>query len=157
MTFKTGDDEHVLTATYHAEGYDFGDGPVAAEATPNGIRAALKGRIYDADMVLAGDTLSVLYEGARFDLTVVHPFDVDSFTGGEAGGDAVMAPMPGKVIKLNVMAGDKVAQGQDLGVLEAMKMEHTLTAPRDGVVATLAAKAGDQVAEGAILISLEEE
>lgn len=155
MTFKVGEDEHILTATYHAAGYDFGAGPVAVELMANGLRAAINAKTYAADVVQAGDTLSVLYDGCRFDLTLVHPFDVDSFVGGEAGGDAVTSPMPGKVIKLNVAAGDKVTQGQDLGVLEAMKMEHTLTAPRDGVVATISAKAGDQVAEGAVLIALE--
>ncbi len=157
MTYQLGGDEHVVTATYHADGYDLGDGPVSVEVTANGLRAALNGKTYAADVVLAGDTLSVLYDGARFDLTLIHPFDVDSFVAGAAGGDAVTAPMPGKVIKLNVAVGDKVSQGEDLGVLEAMKMEHTLTAPRDGVVASVTAKAGDQVAEGAVLISLEEE
>ncbi|MGB0922323.1 MAG: acetyl/propionyl/methylcrotonyl-CoA carboxylase subunit alpha [Alphaproteobacteria bacterium] len=156
MTFKVGEDEHVLTATYTSYGYDLGDGPVQVQRAANGLRSALNGKTYQADIVLAGDVLSVLYDGCRFDLTLIHPFDVDSFVAGVEGGDAVTAPMPGKVIHLNIRVGDQVVQGQDLGVLEAMKMEHTLTAPRDGVVASIAAKAGDQVAEGATLIALEE-
>jgi 3-methylcrotonyl-CoA carboxylase alpha subunit len=60
--------------------------------------------------------------------------------------------MPGKVVQLLVKAGDKVKRGQALAVLEAMKMEHTLSAPADETVASVAVAAGDQVAEGTIVI-----
>lgn len=73
-----------------------------------------------------------------------------------AGGDAVKAPMPGKVIAINVAAGDSVEKGQTVAVMEAMKMEHSLTAPRDGVVAEIGADLGAQVAEGTVLVALEE-
>ena len=73
-----------------------------------------------------------------------------------AGGDAVMAPMPGKVIALNVTPGDTVEKGQVVAVMEAMKMEHALTAPRDGVVETVGAELGAQVPEGEVLVALEE-
>ena len=62
--------------------------------------------------------------------------------------------MPGKVIAVTVDQGQKVAAGQPLAVLEAMKMEHTLTAPFAGAVAEIAVAQGDQVTEGALLISL---
>jgi 3-methylcrotonyl-CoA carboxylase alpha subunit len=55
-----------------------------------------------------------------------------------------------------VAAGDAVTAGQPLAILEAMKMEHTLTAPRDGTVAELMAAAGMQVEAGAALIRLDE-
>jgi 3-methylcrotonyl-CoA carboxylase alpha subunit len=54
-----------------------------------------------------------------------------------------------------VKAGEAVARGQPLVTLEAMKMEHTLTAPFDGTVADVAAAAGDQVSEGVVLARLE--
>ncbi|MEO1303341.1 MAG: biotin carboxylase N-terminal domain-containing protein [Pseudomonadota bacterium] len=73
-----------------------------------------------------------------------------------AGGDAVKAPMPGKVIALTVNPGDSVTKGQTVAVMEAMKMEHSLTAPRDGTVAEVGAELGAQVAEGTILVALEE-
>lgn len=73
-----------------------------------------------------------------------------------AGGDAVKAPMPGKVIALNVKAGDTVEKGQVVAVMEAMKMEHALTAPRDGVVEAVGAELGAQVPEGEVLVALEE-
>jgi acetyl/propionyl-CoA carboxylase alpha subunit len=72
-------------------------------------------------------------------------------------GDAVKAPMPGKVLSVNVEAGATVAKGDALVVLEAMKMEHALTAPRDGVIDTLPAVVGAQVGEGEVLATLAEE
>lgn len=74
----------------------------------------------------------------------------------EAGG-LVKAPMPGKVLSLNVAEGDTVTKGQKLLVLEAMKMEHALAAPRDGVIASVSIAAGDQVGEGDALVTLAEE
>jgi 3-methylcrotonyl-CoA carboxylase alpha subunit len=69
----------------------------------------------------------------------------------------IEAPMPGKVTAVEVAAGDKVAKGQRLLTLEAMKMEHALTAPFDGIVAELNAKAGAQVTEGTLLVRVEPE
>ncbi|MGE5562794.1 MAG: acetyl/propionyl/methylcrotonyl-CoA carboxylase subunit alpha [Bacillota bacterium] len=67
------------------------------------------------------------------------------------------APMPGKVTAVEVKQGEKVATGQRLLTLEAMKMEHALTAPFDGIVAELNAAAGAQVTEGQLLVRVEAE
>jgi 3-methylcrotonyl-CoA carboxylase alpha subunit len=67
----------------------------------------------------------------------------------------IEAPMPGKVTAVEVSQGEKVAKGQRLLTLEAMKMEHALTAPFDGTVAALNAKVGAQVTEGTILATVE--
>jgi 3-methylcrotonyl-CoA carboxylase alpha subunit len=64
--------------------------------------------------------------------------------------------MPGKIIAIEVQAGDKVKRGQALLVMEAMKMEHTIVAGADGVVENIYFGVGEQVAEGAVLISLEQ-
>jgi 3-methylcrotonyl-CoA carboxylase alpha subunit len=69
-------------------------------------------------------------------------------------GGRLSAPMPGKVVSFAVKPGDKVAKGQVLAVMEAMKMEHTIAAPADGVVTELLYAPGDQVAEGAELLKL---
>jgi 3-methylcrotonyl-CoA carboxylase alpha subunit len=76
---------------------------------------------------------------------------------GEGAGAAgrLTAPMPGKVIAFLARAGDAVKQGQPLAVMEAMKMEHTISAPRDGTVAELLYAVGDQVDEGGELLRLE--
>ena len=67
----------------------------------------------------------------------------------------IEAPMPGKVTAVEVSLGEKVAKGQRLLTLEAMKMEHALTAPFDGTVAELSAAPGQQVAEGQLLVRLD--
>ena len=60
----------------------------------------------------------------------------------------------GKVLALLVGNGEQVEKGQRLAIIEAMKMEHTLTAPRAGRVAGIAVSAGSQVAEGARLMTI---
>jgi 3-methylcrotonyl-CoA carboxylase alpha subunit len=77
--------------------------------------------------------------------------------GAVAGDGVITAPMPGKVTSVEVAAGDRVAKGQRLLTLEAMKMEHGLTAPFDGVVAELPAEAGAQVQVDALLARIEAE
>ena len=86
------------------------------------------------------------------------PLDLLAVDTSAAGGAALtLSPMPGLVKSVHVNAGDVVKAGDRLAVLEAMKMEHSLTAARDGIVAEVLAKAGDQVEAGAPLIRLEEE
>ena len=74
---------------------------------------------------------------------------------GSGGADVIEAPMPGLVKAVFVSAGDHVEKGARLAILEAMKMEHLLTADRDGVIAEVASSAGAQVAAGDMLIRLE--
>jgi 3-methylcrotonyl-CoA carboxylase alpha subunit len=82
---------------------------------------------------------------------------VDGIAAGGAGDGAILAPMPGRVIAVDVAAGDRVVKGQKLLTLEAMKMEHGLTAPFDGTVTDLAATTGVQVTEGTTLARIEAE
>ena len=67
----------------------------------------------------------------------------------------ILAPMPGKVIAVDVAQGQTVTAGQRLMVLEAMKMEHALTAPFDGTVTGLSVSAGSQVQVEALLARVE--
>ena len=83
------------------------------------------------------------------------PWRKEGAAAGAAGSGAILAPMPGKVIAVEVAAGAKVVRGQKLLTLEAMKMEHTLTAPFDGVVAELNVSAGSQVQVEALLARIE--
>ena len=75
--------------------------------------------------------------------------------GGGPSDGAILSPMPGRIVSVDVAEGDAVAKGQRLIVLEAMKMEQGLLAPFEGVVAELKAVAGSQVAEGVILARIE--
>jgi 3-methylcrotonyl-CoA carboxylase alpha subunit len=74
----------------------------------------------------------------------------------DAAGDGtgIRAPIVGRVARVLVKAGDAVAKGDRIAVVEAMKMEHVLHAPRDGVVASVAVSEGEQVAQGALVASL---
>jgi 3-methylcrotonyl-CoA carboxylase alpha subunit len=90
--------------------------------------------------------------GASFMLSEAR---AEGVTGAAAGDGAIISPMPGKIIALEVSAGDAVTRGQKLLTLEAMKMEHSLVAPFDGKVAELNAEAGAQVSEGALLVRIE--
>ncbi|WP_447954346.1 acetyl/propionyl/methylcrotonyl-CoA carboxylase subunit alpha [Sphingopyxis chilensis] len=85
------------------------------------------------------------------------PWRAEGSAGGAAGDGAILSPMPGKVIAVDVAAGDKVTKGQKLLTLEAMKMEHSLTAPFDGIVAELNAVAGSQVQVEALLALIEKD
>ncbi|MCV6586782.1 MAG: acetyl/propionyl/methylcrotonyl-CoA carboxylase subunit alpha [Marinibacterium sp.] len=101
-----------------------------------------------------GDTITI------FDDAESHVFTIPDPLLGEAGadqaGDAILSPMPGLVTLLRAAAGERVEKGQPLVTLEAMKMEHTLSAPRDGVIAEVLAAQGDQVQDGMVLIRLED-
>ncbi|MFN4059565.1 MAG: acetyl/propionyl/methylcrotonyl-CoA carboxylase subunit alpha [Paracoccus hibiscisoli] len=84
------------------------------------------------------------------------PLDPLARRGADEGGDGLTrSPMPGLVRSVHVEAGQQVKAGDRLAVLEAMKMEHSLTALRDGTVAEVLARPGDQVEAGAPLIRLE--
>jgi len=106
-----------------------------------------------AKEVVLGDTVSV-FAGHGFHFSVVDPLEVDASHAGD--GNLIEAPMPGLVKGVFAKAGQVVAEGDRLAILEAMKMEHALLAVRDGVVAEVLAAEGDQVEAGAALIRLEE-
>lgn len=84
------------------------------------------------------------------------PWRRDGVHGSADASGAILAPMPGKVIAVEVVQGQTVTKGQKLLTLEAMKMEHTLTAPFDGTVAELNAAAGAQVQVETLLARIEE-
>ena len=70
---------------------------------------------------------------------------------------SLLAPMPGSVIRLGAALGDRVTAGQPLVWLEAMKMEHTVTAPTDGILRQLDVTVGQQVEVGAVLARVDTE
>lgn len=110
----------------------------------NGIRAGYR-------VTRAGD--DVYLTGSRGTVTarVVPRFAVPGRSATVNGGLA--APMPGKVLEVSVEPGQRVEAGRVLVVLEAMKMEHRVTAPADGTVTAVLVAVGDQVATGAELLA----
>ncbi len=105
-----------------------------------------------ARVTFAGDRVFVHTLGYSVTLTRKPRFP-DLLAAVPEGG--CVAPMPGKVIELRVAEGDEVTAGQVLLIMEAMKMEHTVTAPHDGTVASVSVGAGDQVDADALLVVVE--
>jgi 3-methylcrotonyl-CoA carboxylase alpha subunit len=95
-----------------------------------------------------GDALLVTMQGATWRFAVAR---TDGAHAGASGDGAILSPMPGRIIAVEVEQGQAVTRGQKLLTLEAMKMEHTMIAPFDGIVAELAAVAGAQVQVEALL------
>ena len=73
----------------------------------------------------------------------------------EAAGGRLTAPMPGKVVAVMASSGQEVKKGEPLVIMEAMKMEHTISAPSDGLVEEVLYQVGDQVADGAPLLAFK--
>jgi geranyl-CoA carboxylase alpha subunit len=117
-----------------------------------GRRVAVDGVHSRIDAVFTEDRLHLAWNGccrSFEDLTYAAPRRAD-----DAGDSGVLAPMNGRVLALYVAAGDKVAKGQRVAVLEAMKMEHQLLARRDGTVERIGAAVGEQVASRAVIVKL---
>jgi propionyl-CoA carboxylase alpha chain len=117
------------------------------------------------EVVLAHDEVDHSFSVARYDQDVyvdsprgpVHLVALPRFPepGSAVEKGSLVAPMPGNVIRLGATVGDTVTSGQPLIWLEAMKMEHTITAPADGVLAELNVATGQQVEVGAVLARVE--
>ena len=101
----------------------------------------------------SGELVHVFGNKASDVITLV---DMLAHTGEEAqDGGSLKSPMPGQVVAFRVAVGDSVTKGQALAVIEAMKIEHTISAPSDGTVTELLFKAGDLVADGDELLKLD--
>ena len=137
------------------------------------VAGDIAGHIAEArDVVWAAPTLSFELDGVRRHVRLIEHGDrvfchsvlgdvvldeVPRFPQVDAGAveGGCIAPMPGKVVAVNVVEGDEVVQGQVLVVLEAMKMEHAVQAPSDGVVERVLVSQGEQVEADAVLVVLQ--
>ncbi|MFL6061981.1 MAG: acetyl/propionyl/methylcrotonyl-CoA carboxylase subunit alpha [Marmoricola sp.] len=98
------------------------------------------------------DVLEVAHRGQRFVFVPPDPFRDH---GGAAGDGSLLAPMPGTVLAVDVAVGDRVSEGQRLGVIEAMKMELALKAPFEGTVTHVGAPVGGQVQLKQVLFEVQ--
>lgn len=132
---------------------------VEISSQTNGVASVLHVALLMRSSRVSG---TVVRQGGRFDVFVSGKCETLTLkdplaSTGQAEADhagSLTAPMPGKIIAIEVKAGEKVKRGQALLVMEAMKMEHTINAGLDGVVENIFFGVGEQVAEGAVLISL---
>jgi len=149
-------DEASLIPSAQGLALDCADGSAALAAAPlDGslwqVREA--DRIRRLHLHLSGNAVTLARDGQRLSFTLSDRMAAAEEA--EATGDHIAAPLPGLIKALRVAPGHTVAAGDILAVMEAMKMEHSLTAPRDGTIAEVLVAAGEQVVEGAVLISLE--
>lgn len=130
--------------------------PVEFEHTVSGetVDIEIDGRRRRYNVVLTGSVADV--DGPWGGIRLV---EEDRYPAGSRAAEAgsLHAPMPGKVLTVFVAAGDRVEAGQNLLVMEAMKMEHTLRAPMSGTISSVGAAPGDQVEADAALIVIQEE
>jgi 3-methylcrotonyl-CoA carboxylase alpha subunit len=120
-----------------------------ARSEADGI--SIDGAMHRTRVVQRGDELTVIRGGRNQGFALIDPLEPPGARG--AGEDRVMAPIPARITHVLVKAGDMVTKGAALIVLEAMKMEITLTAPRDGTVDVIRYAVGDMVEEGTELIN----
>jgi len=124
---------------------------------PGAYSILTNGRVYEARVEETPAGLVVLVDGHRFEIDVQDPrrWRSKAAGGGGEGVAAVRAPMPGKVVRVLVAAGDSVAAGQGLVVVEAMKMQNEMKAPRAGRIIKIAVEAGSAVSAGEVLATIE--
>jgi acetyl-CoA/propionyl-CoA carboxylase biotin carboxyl carrier protein len=129
------------------------------ELTPDGeggdrLRVTIDGRAFHVAIASAGSTSYLASGGETWTIN-----EVSQRGAGDAGGHAhddgaVRSPMPGTVIAVSVAPGEAVTQGQTVAIVEAMKMEHTLTAPFDGTVSVVHAIAGSSVTLDQVVVEV---
>ena len=124
---------------------------VAARADE--IELRVDGRVHVVPYAVQGSTVSFSFEGEIYFADVA---DKGVRAKARHRDASMSAPMPGMVLKILVKAGDVVAKGAPLLILEAMKMEHQITAPRDGEIAAVNCKEGELVQGGVELVTMKE-
>jgi 3-methylcrotonyl-CoA carboxylase alpha subunit len=159
LALRLGERRHEVVA--HGAGGEYAvehDGRIVAVAgarlADDGLSARFdgRGRHY---RIRADARRVLLHDGQRRWRYERVPAYQAEHAGPDGAGDQVVAPMPGRIVLVRAAVGDHVAQGQELLVMEAMKMELSLKAPRDGVVAELRAAEGEFVEADARLVLLE--
>ena len=160
LHFVDGEETVTVKAHYRPDGYLLalpgGELLVRGSLDATGdLLADLGGTRIKATVVRHGSTLTIMGEGRSHMLSIHDPYAQDGDAEADAG--RLTAPMPGKVVAVMVEPGEQVEKGRPLMILEAMKMEHTITAPRDGFVARLNFIVGSLVGDGVELLTLSDE
>jgi 3-methylcrotonyl-CoA carboxylase alpha subunit len=159
FVFLDGDTPHPVRLLFLESGLRIAinaqNHALSGERLPDGrLLVRLDGSAYKARAVREGHDWHVFCDGDYRRLSLRQEL---AGTDEDPRAGSLAAPMPGKIIKVMTEAGAKVTKGQALLILEAMKMEHTITAPADGTVKEIHYGAGEQVLEGVELISLAKE
>ncbi|HMK84656.1 MAG TPA: biotin carboxylase N-terminal domain-containing protein [Steroidobacteraceae bacterium] len=122
--------------------------------TPSGLEVEIAGRVERLHVIESGRTLELFRSGRHGTLRWAHTEDTLQALD-EADAGSLVTPLPGTIVAVHVGLGASVTRGAPLVTLEAMKMEHTVTAPYDGSIGGLPFAVGDRVAAGSVLVELE--
>ena len=156
MRFQDGDREVDVVAHYRSDHYrlELPGGTVTARATgdENQLQVTLNGHRFPATVIRRGGAHHVFLPAGAWRLVLHDPHAAEMDA--DAAGGRLTAPMPGRIVNLMVKPGDRVDAGDPLLVLEAMKMEYTVTAPAEALVEAIHYAVGDPVEEGAELLVL---
>jgi biotin carboxyl carrier protein len=127
--------------------------PDLIEVQPGVWSFIIDNRVYEAFV----DGNNITISGQTFDCTIDDPrqWKRTGSGAGASGRASIVAPMPGKVVRILVAAGDEVTAGQGIVVVEAMKMQNEMKAPRDGKVTAVEVKENDSVNAGTVLAVIE--
>jgi 3-methylcrotonyl-CoA carboxylase alpha subunit len=120
----------------------------------DGLEAEVSGRVERVHVAASGRNLELFRRGRHVSLRVAHTED-SLQASSEADAGSLVTPLPGIVVAVHVSAGQKVARGAPLITLEAMKMEHTVSAPYAGTVERLPFGLSDRVGAGSVLVELK--
>ena len=158
LIFRIGEVQKIFQITSRSGGFDIEFDGVSSSVNgsldPRGLlRAELDGVRITSTVVVAGERRHVFVQGRTWQFSAVDPLHFSGEGGGAEG--SLLAPMPGAVIALIAVEGAKVEKGTPLLILEAMKMEHTITAPASGTVKRFCFRVGDQVGDGDELVEFE--
>ncbi len=156
LLFVDGDRSHRVAVHFTASGLRFSSGEreyaLAGGEEGGVLRVMLGDASFRIRAVRDGTDWHLFRDGMHRVLTLK---SVQTAPAPDVIIGTLAAPMPGKVLQVLVQPGAAVAKGAPLVILEAMKMEHTVTAPHDGRVAAIHFKPGEQVDEGAELLRLD--
>ncbi|XP_021095034.1 propionyl-CoA carboxylase alpha chain, mitochondrial isoform X7 [Heterocephalus glaber] len=168
LSIKLHDEEHSVVTSHHGPAFsvDVDGSKLNVTSTWNLALPLLSVNIDGTQRTVqclsreAGGNMSIQFLGTVYKVRILtrlaaelNKFMLDK--GAEDTSSTLCSPMPGVVVAISVKPGDMVAEGQEICVIEAMKMQNSMTAGKTGKVKSVHCKAGDTVGEGDLLVELE--
>lgn len=128
------------------------------ETEPGSYMFFLNANVHECRVNASKGTFDVSIHGRNYSITIVDPKRLRSGQNSDRhhhGVAEILAPMPGKVVRVQTEAGATVEKGAGVVVVEAMKMQNEMKSPRDGIVVSIKVKPGDTVNAGDVLAVVE--
>ena len=169
MNYDDGTDERRVQVRRDQDNFvvTIDDRPYTVQAEligPGQLQITMNNKVYTCAIAQEGNRRFVFLDGKLYELrkiekpaytTYEHSSPADSTILSDYSEGDVISPMPGRIVKLLVQEGDIVESGQDLLIVEAMKMENRIKSPYSGRVTCIHFQEGDQISDGAPLMEIE--